>query len=112
MESAMVTVLENLKLAGGLRGADVANIAAVSPATVSRWTSGKALPHPKTQLVISDLRYVIDRLAEFYTPEETRLWLYSRHRLLDGKRPIDLIQVGQAEEVLAVIESLDQGTYT
>jgi len=112
MDSAMVTVLENLKLAGGLRGADVANIAAVSPATVSRWTSGKALPHPKTQLVISDLRYVIDRLAELYTPDETRMWLYSRHRLLDGKRPIDLIQIGQAEAVLEVIESLDQGTYT
>lgn len=112
MESAMVTVLENLKLAGGLRGADVANIAAVSPATVSRWTSGKALPHPKTQLVISDLRYVIDRLAEFYSPEETRMWLYSRHRLLDGKRPIDLIQQGQTEDVLGVIESLDQGTYS
>ncbi|MDR3529994.1 MAG: hypothetical protein P4L90_05485 [Rhodopila sp.] len=108
----MVTVLENLKLAGGLRGADVANIAAVSPATVSRWTSGKALPHPKTQLVISDLRYVIDRLAEFYSPEETRMWLYSRHRLLDGKRPIDLIQQGQTEDVLGVIESLDQGTYS
>jgi len=112
MESTLVTVLENLKLAGGLRGADVANIAAVSPATVSRWTSGKALPHPKTQLVISDLRYVIDRLAEFYSPEETRMWLYSRHRLLDGKRPIDLIQMGQAEDVLGVIESLEQGTYT
>ena len=112
MESAMVTVLENIKTSGGLRGADVANIAAVSPATVSRWTSGKALPHPKTQLVISDLRYVIDRLAEFYTPGETRMWLYSRHRLLDGKRPIDLIQTGQAEAVLGVIESLDQGTYT
>ena len=108
----MVTVLENIKTSGGLRGADVANIAAVSPATVSRWTSGKALPHPKTQLVISDLRYVIDRLAEFYTPGETRMWLYSRHRLLDGKRPIDLIQTGQAEAVLGVIESLDQGTYT
>lgn len=112
MESAMVTVLENIKASGGLRGADVANIAAVSPATVSRWTSGKALPHPKTQLVISDLRYVIDRLAEFYAPDETRMWLYARHRLLDGKRPIDLIQTGQAETVLGVIESLDQSTYT
>jgi uncharacterized protein (DUF2384 family) len=112
MPTAMVTFLEDLKLAGGLRGADVANIAAVSPATVSRWTSGKALPHPKTQLVISDLRYVIARLAEFYSPEETRMWLYSRHRLLDGKRPIELIQAGQAEDVLAVIESLDQSTYS
>lgn len=112
MGTAMITVLEDLKHAGGLRGADVANIAAVSPATVSRWTSGKSLPHPKTQLVISDLRYVIDRLAEFYSPEETRMWLYVRHRLLDGKRPIDLIQQGRTEDVLAVIESLDQGTYT
>ena len=112
MQNAMVTVLETLKLVGGLRGADVANIAAVSPATVSRWTSGKALPHPKTQLVISDLRYVIDRLADFYSPDETRIWLYARHRLLDGKRPIDLIQTGQAEEVLAVIESLDQSIYS
>jgi uncharacterized protein (DUF2384 family) len=112
MESAMVGVLENIKASGGLRGADVANIAAVSPATVSRWMSGKALPHPKTQLVISDLRYVIDRLAEFYTPDEARMWLYARHRLLDGKRPIDLIQAGQSEDVLEVIESLDQATYT
>ena len=108
----MVNVLENLKSAGGLRGADVANIACVSPATVSRWTSGKASPHPKTQLVISDLRYVIDRLAEFYAPDETRMWLYSRHRMLDGKRPIDLIQAGQAEDVLAVIDGLDQATYS
>ena len=112
MGSAMVAFLDDLRVQGGLKGADVANIAAVSPATVSRWTSGKALPHPKTQLVISDLRYVVDRLAEFYTPEETRMWLYSRHRLLNGKRPIDLIQDGASEDVLAVIESLDQSSYT
>ena len=112
MGSAMVTVLDDLRVQGGLKGADVANIAAVSPATVSRWTSGKALPHPRTQLVISDLRYVVDRLAEFYTPEETRMWLYSRHRLLDGKRPIDLIQAGASEDVLALIESLDHGSFT
>lgn len=112
MGSGMAIVLDTLKQRGGLRGADVANIAAVSPATVSRWLTGKALPHPRMQLVISDLRYVVDRLSEFYTPEETRLWLYARHRLLDGRRPLDLIQDGRAEEVLAVIESLDQGTYT
>ena len=82
------------------------------PFAVSRWTAGKALPHPKTQLVISDLRYVVDRLSEFYTPEETRLWLYSKHRLLNGQRAIDLINQGQADEILSVIESLDEGTFT
>src|SRR3954451_8591391 len=112
MTNAVAQIIENLRDRGGLKGTDVANIAEVSPATVSRWTAGKALPHPKTQLVISDLRYVVDRLSEFYTPEETRFWLYSKHRLLDGERAIDLINQGQADKVLSIIESLDEGSYT
>jgi transcriptional regulator with XRE-family HTH domain len=112
MTSAVAKIIDDLRDRGGLKGTDVANIAAVSPATVSRWTAGKALPHPKTQLLISDLRYIVDRLSEFYSPEETRLWLYSKHRLLDGERAIDLINKGHADKVLAVIESLDEGTFT
>lgn len=112
MSGAVSKILDDLRERGGLKGMDVANIAAVSPATVSRWTAGKSFPHPKTQLVISDLRYVVDRLAEFYSPEETRLWLYSKHQLLNGERPIDLIHENKADEVLTVIESLSEGTYT
>ena len=110
--SAVSKMMDELRDRGGLKGTDVANIASVSAATVSRWTSGKALPHPKTQLVISDLRYVVDRLSEFYTPDETRMWLYSKHRLLNGERAIDLINQGHADQVLAIIESLDEGNFT
>ena len=112
MTSAIAEIIVSLRERGGLKGVDVANIAAVSPATVSRWTSGAAFPHPKTQLIISDLRYVVDRLSEFYTPEETRVWLYSKHRLLGGERAIDLIHDGRTDKVLEVIESLEQGSYT
>lgn len=112
MVSAVAKLIDDLRERGGLKGTDVANIAAVSPATVSRWTSGKASPHPSTQLLISDLRYVVDRLAEFYSPDETRVWLYARHPLLNGQRAIDLLHVGRAGEVLAIIESLDEGAYT
>jgi len=112
MASAVAKLIDDLRQRGGLKGSDVANIAAVSPATVSRWTAGTSFPHPKTQLLISDLRYVVDRLAELYNPEETRVWLYSRHRLLNGERAIDLIHAGRADEVLAVIESLSDGSYT
>jgi transcriptional regulator with XRE-family HTH domain len=112
MANAVANIINDLRLRGGLKGLDVANIASVSPATVSRWTTGNALPHPKTQLVISDLRYIVDRLSDFYSPEETRLWLYSRHRLLSGNRAIDLIHDGKADEVLAVIASLDEGIFT
>jgi hypothetical protein len=112
MASAVSKLIDDLRERGALKGTDVANIADVSPATVSRWTAGKAFPHPRTQLVISDLRYVVDRLAEFYTPEETRIWLYSKHRLLNDERAIDLIHQGHTDKVLAVIESLDEGTFT
>lgn len=55
--------------------------------------------------------YVVERLSDFYIPEETRLWLHARHPLLNGERAIDLINGGRTEEVLAVIERLDAGAY-
>lgn len=112
MASAVRRILEHLKDDGGLQGKDIANIVAVSPATVSRWSSGKATPDLKTQTVIAELRYVVDRLSDFYSPEETRLWLHASHPALKGERAIDLIHAGRTEDVLAAIEALDSGAYT
>ena len=112
MSAAVARMVEDLRTRGGLKGSDLANITHVSQATVSRWASGKAAPQPTTQLVISDLRYVVDRLAEFYSPDETRLWLYARHPLLQGARAIDLIHAGGADNVLAVIDTLADSTFT
>jgi transcriptional regulator with XRE-family HTH domain len=111
MAGAVARILDDLREKGGLKGADIANIVDVSPPTVSRWTTGKASPPLRTQTVIADLRYVVDRLSDFYTPEETRLWLHARHPLLGNQRAIDLIHDGRTEEVLAVIERLDAGAY-
>ncbi len=55
---------------------------------------------------------MVDRLADFYTPDETRLWLHALHPMLKNQRAIDLINGGRTEEVLAVIEALDSGAYT
>jgi len=109
--SAVARILDELQANGGLTGTDVANITDVSKATVSRWRSGTGRPHPGTQLVISDLNYVVGRLSEYYTAEETRIWLFSRHPQLDGKRAIDLINEGKSEDVLAVLDRLDAEAY-
>jgi uncharacterized protein (DUF2384 family) len=111
MRTAVGKILDLLKDGGGLQGKDIANIVAVSPATVSRWSSGKATPDLKTQTVIAELRYVVDRLADFYTPKETRLWLHARNPMLGGARPIDLVARRRTAAVLAVIEALDSGVY-
>jgi transcriptional regulator with XRE-family HTH domain len=112
MSTAVARILDRLRDDGGLQGKDIANIVAVSPATVSRWSNGKASPDLKTQTVIAELRYVVDRLADFYTPDETRLWLHAAHPMLKGERAIDLINTGRTEEVLGVIEALDSGAFT
>ena len=112
MPTAVSRILDRLRDDGGLQSKDIANIVAVSPATVSRWSSGKASPDLRTQTVIAELRYVVDRLNDFYKPDETRLWLHALHPMLNGERAIDLINAGRTEEVLAVIESLDTGAFT
>jgi transcriptional regulator with XRE-family HTH domain len=112
MAGAVASILDVLKTSGGLQGKDIANIVEVSPATVSRWSSGKASPDLKTQTTMAELRYVVDRLAEFYSPDETRLWLHAPHPLLKGARAIELIHAGRTVDVLAAIESLETGAYT
>jgi len=109
--TAVTRILDDLRARGGLQGKDIANIVDVSPATVSRWSKGSVTPSLHTQTVIADLRYVVDRLSDFYTPAETRLWLHARHQLLNGERAIDLINADRTEEVLAVIERLDAGAF-
>jgi transcriptional regulator with XRE-family HTH domain len=112
MSTAVSRILDHLRDDGGLQGKDIANIVAVSPATVSRWSNGKASPDLRTQTVIAELRYVVDRLNDFYTPDEIRLWLHAAHPMLQGDRAIDLINAGRTQEVLAVIESLETGAFT
>jgi transcriptional regulator with XRE-family HTH domain len=111
MATAVARILDDLRGRGGLQGKDIANIVDVSTATVSRWSRGNGTPSLHTQTIIAELRYVVERLSDFYTPDETRLWLHARHPLLKNERAIDLINAGRTEEVLAVIERLESGAY-
>ena len=107
----VVQFLERLQENGGLKGTDIANFTGVSKATVSRWGKGQKSPHPRTQLIISDLSYVVIRLADYYSREEVRAWLYARHPQLDGERAIDVIHDQRTELVIAVLDRLDTDAY-
>lgn len=110
-ETAVSRLVGELKSVGGLKGRDIANILGVSPPTVTRWSKGEGGPTIDKQTVMAELRWVAARLADFYAPDEVRLWLQSPHPQLDGARPYDLINEGHTKDVLEVIERLDSGVY-
>jgi hypothetical protein len=93
--NAVAKTLGDLHDNAALSGVDVANVAHVSKATVSRWSTGKAAPQPRTQLI-----------REFYEPDEVRVWLYAKNHLLGGERAMDLIHENRTEEVLEAIEKI------
>lgn len=108
---AIARYISDFETQGGLRGTDIANFTGVSKATVSRWRTGTAHPHPESERILSDLHYVIDRLAEYYSADEIRLWLYAPHPQLEGRRAIDVIHAGNMTEVLEVLDRLDAAAY-
>jgi transcriptional regulator with XRE-family HTH domain len=109
--TAIARKLENITAKGGMRLVDVANVLGTRPETVSRWNQGKAFPHPATEKQLLELEWVIEQLADFYDPQEARLWLFSRQKLLAGRIPAELIAEGKSDEVLAVISQLRDGVY-
>ena len=107
----MPAFIDELNNVGGLSGTDIANIADVSKATVSRWKAGSVAPQPNTQLVLSDLNFVVRRLSEYYTAEEIRTWLFALHPQLENERAIDLINTQRTVEVLRILDRLDADVF-
>ena len=103
--------MARLQRDGGLKGTDIAKFTGVAKATVLRWGSGRKSPHPKTQLIMADLAYVVMRLSEFYSRNEVRAWLYARHPQLSGLRAIDLIRDERNEDVISILDRLDADAY-
>jgi len=111
MSSAVAERLNSIRNRGGIHSREVAQLLDTTPQTVSRWRTGKSSPQPDGLHRLLTLEWLIGELAEFYEPEQARLWLFAPHRLLGGERPADRIQRGQLEDVLALISQLSDGAF-
>jgi transcriptional regulator with XRE-family HTH domain len=111
MSNAVARKLDSIRSKGGMKNIDVANVLGLRPETVSRWNQGKAFPQPDAERTLLELEYIIDELSDFYDPQEARLWLFSRQKLLNGQVPAELIQKGQVDEVRSVIAQLRDSVF-
>lgn len=109
--TAVSRMVGELRELSGLKNIDLANIIGVSPPTVHRWSKGQGSPTIEKQQIIAELRWVAERLSDFYEPDEARLWLQTGHPQLNGEKPYDLINENRTAEVLEVIDRLESGVY-
>jgi uncharacterized protein (DUF2384 family) len=79
---------------------------AATPQTVSRWVTGKNDPQREHLDRLLEFNYLTERLAEFFEPEDAKLWLFAPHPQLNGQRPADLVAKGRQTKVLAAIARL------
>ena len=113
MQTAIAKKLESLRTEGGIRSVDLARFLNTTPETVSRWNRGRTTPRGDAERRILTLESIVRRLREFYSdPDDARLWLFSPQKLLDGKRPADLIEAGRSDDVLAFLDELGAGVYS
>lgn len=110
--SAIGRRLDLIREHAGLHDREIAQLLGTTPQTVSRWRTGKAEPHRRTLDLLLSLGWLAEELAEFFSADEARLWLFSPHRLLGGKRPADRVAAGQVDDALALLAQLRDGAYT
>lgn len=112
MSNALATRIDRIQESSQLTAREIAQLLRTTPETISRWRGGKFDPQPKMRDSLLQLEWLVTQLSELYGPQEAHLWLFSAHKLFDGRRAVDLIEAGQVDRVLAVIAQLKDGAYS
>ncbi len=109
MAGAVAVRLDSIQNKASISASEVADLLGTTPQTVSRWRRNVVQPEQERLRLLLDLDWLASQLADFYDPDEARLWLFARHALLEGDRPFDRIKAGRMDDVLALIDQLRSG---
>lgn len=106
MTDDVVKMLESLRTKGAIKYVEVAKLLGKRPETVSRWNHARTYPRVYTEKALYDLECIVNRLADFYEPKQTRQWIFAPQNRLGGLSPADLIRAGHIDEVMHLAAQL------
>lgn len=84
--------------------AKLADLLGVSRSQVTRWLRGAGID-PLNAERVDLLELVWSNLLRIYEREAALAWLFGINPLLGDRRPIDLIRLGRAEELMKAIRA-------
>ena len=111
VSNAVARRLDSIRTKGAMRHVEVANMLGARPETVSRWSDGRAYPHVRTENTLLEIEFIVDQLSDFYEPNETRQWMFSPQKQLDGVSPAELVRNGRIDDVRWLVNRLRDGVY-
>ena len=94
----------------GLTQKVLAEMMGTTDRTVRNWQTTSAIrPHYEERL--RELQEIILLLKETLTPRGVGQWFRAKSRLLNGRRPLEVLAEGHVEAVRAAAESYVEGSY-
>jgi transcriptional regulator with XRE-family HTH domain len=90
--------------------ARLADLLGVSRSQVTRWLRGAGID-PVNAEKVDLLELVWSSVLRLYEREAALSWLFGVNPLLGDRRPIDLIRLGRAEELMRAIRAERSDTY-
>ncbi len=104
-----VALVNELRTERGLTTSELADLTGVRERQVQHWAAGTSEPSHETLRRLLDTQYLMKELTEVFRPEGIKIWLHSRLRSLDDRRPIDVLMDGEFDKVLAEVRRLVEG---
>jgi hypothetical protein len=94
----------------GLTQASIAKATGATVRSVRNWQGTSAI-RPQNDERLRQLREIVLLLRETLTPRGVGQWLNARNRLLDGRRPLDVMAGGHADAVRDAANAYVEGAY-
>ncbi|EFD77679.1 conserved hypothetical protein [Mycobacterium tuberculosis T85] len=73
--------------------------------------AGQVVPQRLNKQRLIELAYVADALAEVLPRDQANVWMFSPNRLLEHRKPADLVRDGEYQRVLALIDAMAEGVF-
>jgi len=84
----------------GITRTELSKAVGAAERTVQTWVAGTSKPTGLRAQRLLDVQLIVRLLSDTYTREGIRIWLNSRNRNLQLRRPIDLLEEGDIDAVL------------
>ncbi len=93
------------------RQAKLADLFAISTASVSRWFKKEDAPHRENAEKIMGVAYIVYRLSNLLEPVAVEAWLQGVNDHLNHQKPIDLIRQGRLTDVINALDEYEAGGF-